>query len=331
MISERQRPLGLEFRVLDRKACLALVPALAPRIDLLAGGIHFEGEEGGDLLQVLRTSRRLGATGAADFARPTIEPWRSTATGSRASAPIRDTLSADAYVLALGADSPLLMRPLGVRLPIIPVKGYSITVPRAPFPDAPAIPVVDELRKFGMMPLPGRLRLSGLAEIAGYDTVPDERRFAAFVAGFTGLFPQLRKCSGCRRRPQTLRGEAFNDLVEISNAASSQKVSLGSGGDDRLRRGDELAFGERLQPGEHVLMAGEGAAGVRLGKAVADDLNLQPVRGEGASIRVAAISASLFRLRAATSLRRCARLVGERYVEGGRAHPGSMLRFRTPS
>ncbi len=49
VISERQRPLGLEFRVLDRKAaCLALVPALTPRIDSLAGGIHFEGEEGGD-------------------------------------------------------------------------------------------------------------------------------------------------------------------------------------------------------------------------------------------------------------------------------------------
>jgi D-amino-acid dehydrogenase len=86
------------------------------------------------------------------------------------------------------------MRPLGVRLPIIPVKGYSITVPKAPFPDAPAIPVLDEMRKFGMMPLPDRLRMTGLAEIAGYDTLPEARRFAAFVAGFTGLFPQLRAC-----------------------------------------------------------------------------------------------------------------------------------------
>ena len=81
-------------------------------------------------------------------------------------------------MLALGADSPLLMRPLGVRLPIIPVKGYSITVPKAPFPDAPTIPVLDELRKFGMMPLPDRLRMTGLAEIAGYDTVPEQRRCA---------------------------------------------------------------------------------------------------------------------------------------------------------
>ena len=62
-----------------------------------------------------------------------------TARGSPASAPSGAGFDADAYVLALGADSPLLMRPLGVRLPIIPVKGYSITVPKAPFPEAPTI------------------------------------------------------------------------------------------------------------------------------------------------------------------------------------------------
>jgi D-amino-acid dehydrogenase len=94
------------------------------------------------------------------------------------------------------------MRPLGVRLPIIPVKGYSITVPKAPFPEPPAIPVLDELRKFGMMPLPDRLRMSGLAEIAGYDTVPEERRTKAFVAGFTGLFPQLQKCLQAAGHPR---------------------------------------------------------------------------------------------------------------------------------
>jgi D-amino-acid dehydrogenase len=95
---------------------------------------------------------------------------------------------------SLGAESPLLMRALGVRLPIIPVKGYSITVPRSPFPDAPTLPILDELRKFGMSPLGDRLRMSGLAEIAGYDTIPRKRRFQAFVAGFTSLFPQLQKC-----------------------------------------------------------------------------------------------------------------------------------------
>jgi D-amino-acid dehydrogenase len=193
--SERQQPLGLEFRVLDRKGCLDLVPALAPRIATLAGGIHFEAEEGGDCFKftegLAAWCRGRGAEFRLDTTLKALDTDGARITGIRTS---HGALSADAYVLALGADSPLLMRPLGVRLPIIPVKGYSITVPKAPFPQAPAIPVLDEMRKFGLMPLPERLRMSGLAEIAGYDTEPRERRFRAFVAGFTGLFPQLQKC-----------------------------------------------------------------------------------------------------------------------------------------
>jgi D-amino-acid dehydrogenase len=194
-ISERQRPLGLVFRVLDRKSCLKLVPALAPRIDTVAGGIHFEGEEGGDCFKFTEAlaawCRARDAEFRFDTAVRALEADGLRLTGIRTDDGV---LSADAYVLALGADSPLLMRPLGVRLPIIPVKGYSITVPKGPFPEAPTIPVLDEMRKFGMMPLPGRLRMSGLAEIAGYDTAPEARRLRAFVAGFTGLFPQLTKC-----------------------------------------------------------------------------------------------------------------------------------------
>ena len=194
-VSERQRPLGLAFRVLDRKDCLDLVPALAPRIDALAGGIHFVDEEGGDCFKftegLAAWCREHGAVLGLDTTVERLEADGAQITGVRTD---RGAFVADAYVLALGADSPLVMRPLGVRLPVIPVKGYSITVPRAPFPDAPLIPVVDEMRKFGMMPLPGRLRMSGLAEIAGYDTAPEPRRTRAFIAGFTGLFPQLHKC-----------------------------------------------------------------------------------------------------------------------------------------
>jgi D-amino-acid dehydrogenase len=224
--SERQRPFGLDFHILDRRACLALVPALAPRIDSLAGGLHFEGEEGGDCFKFCENLAAWSIERGAEFRFGTrveaLETDGARITGIRTD---RAHLSADAYVLALGADSPLLMRSLGVRLPIIPVKGYSITVPRAPFPDAPAIPVVDELRKFGMMPLPGRLRMSGLAEIAGYDTTPEERRFRAFVAGFTGLFPQLQKCLDaagelkpfCCLRPVTPQGPPILGRSRFSN------------------------------------------------------------------------------------------------------------------
>ena len=134
-MSERQRPLGLAFRVLDRKGCLDLVPALAPRIDALAGGLHFIDEEGGDCFKftegLAAWCRDRGAVLGFDTTVERLEADGARITGVRTD---RGAFVADAYVLALGADSPLPMRPLGVRLPIIPVKGYSITVPRAPFP-----------------------------------------------------------------------------------------------------------------------------------------------------------------------------------------------------
>jgi D-amino-acid dehydrogenase len=214
-VSERQQPLGLGFRVLDPQGCLDLVPALQPRIATLAGGIHFDDEEGGDCFKFAEGLAAWCRERGADFRFGTrieaLEADGARITGIRTD---RGALNADCYVLALGADSPLLVRPLGIRLPIIPVKGYSITVPKAPFPDAPTIPVLDEMRKFGMMPLPDRLRMSGLAEIAGYDTVPDARRTQAFIAGFTGLFPQLQACLDapgglrpfCCLRPVTPQG-----------------------------------------------------------------------------------------------------------------------------
>jgi D-amino-acid dehydrogenase len=225
-ISEKQRPLGLQYRVLDRKGCLDLVPALAPRLHTLAGGIHFEAEEGGDCFKftaaLAEWCRERGVEFRFDTGIEALEAEGARITGVRTD---RAALDADAYVLALGADSPLLMQPLGVRLPIIPVKGYSITVPKAPFPDAPAIPVLDEMRKFGMMPLPDRLRMSGLAEIAGYDTVPQPTRTKAFIAGFTGLFPQLQACLEalgevrpfCCLRPVTPHGPPILGRARFAN------------------------------------------------------------------------------------------------------------------
>ena len=194
-VSAKQRPLGLAFRVLDRNGCLRLVPALAPRLDTVAGGIHFEEEEGGDCFKFTEALAAWCRERGAEFRFETrVEALETDGTRISGVRTDRGAFGADAYVLALGADSPLLVRALGMRLPIIPVKGYSVTVPKDPFPQPPTLPVLDEMRKFGMMPLPDRLRLSGLAEIAGYDTEPEERRFRAFVAGFTGLFPQLARC-----------------------------------------------------------------------------------------------------------------------------------------
>src|SRR6185295_1293964 len=191
--SERQRPFGLDFRPLDRQQILALVPALAPRIEQLVGAIHYPDEEGGDCYAfACGLADWCGRQGATLLYNRRVIGLEADGDRIAAIRTDQDRLAADAYVLAAGAEAPLLMRPLGCRLPIIPVKGYSLTLPRSAWPEAPALPVLDERRKFGYAPLGAdRLRLSGFAEIAGYDTTPQPRRTAAFLRAFTGLFPQL--------------------------------------------------------------------------------------------------------------------------------------------
>lgn len=191
--SETQRSLGLRYRALDPRECVALAPALAPRADSLSGGIHYPDEENGDCFAFARgIADWCRARGGRFIFSSTVGGFEREGERIAAVATTTGRLTADAFVLAAGAEAPRLMAPLGVRLPIIPVKGYSLTLPRALWPDAPDLPVLDEMRKFGYAPLGSdRLRLTGFAEIAGYDTAPRPRRTEAFVRAFTGLFPQL--------------------------------------------------------------------------------------------------------------------------------------------
>src|SRR3970282_2187724 len=99
----------------------------------------------------------------------------------------------DAYVVSPGSYSPLLLRPLGIRIPVYPLKGYSITLPLGPAeaPAAPSVSLTDEAVKLVISRLRGRLRIRGTAELAGYDTSVNEVRCAAILRRVRQLFPQL--------------------------------------------------------------------------------------------------------------------------------------------
>ncbi|MCB1807557.1 MAG: FAD-dependent oxidoreductase, partial [Candidatus Competibacteraceae bacterium] len=96
----------------------------------------------------------------------------------------------DAYVMALGSYSPLLLRPLGIRIPVYPVKGYSITVPVVDSAAAPVSTVMDETHKVALTRLGDRIRVAGMAEISGYDLSlrPKQRRTLEFVV--RDLYPR---------------------------------------------------------------------------------------------------------------------------------------------
>ena len=94
-------------------------------------------------------------------------------------------LQADAYVAALGSWTPRLLRPLGMAVPVYPVKGYSITVPVVDVDGAPVSTVMDESYKVAITRLGDRIRVGGTAEISGYSKSLDAARRAVFQPAST--------------------------------------------------------------------------------------------------------------------------------------------------
>jgi len=127
-------------------------------------------------------------------------------------------------VVALGSFTPPMLRKLGIGAPIYPVKGVSITFPRNLWNDAPRMPVIDDAHLFGLVPIGDRLRVSGSAEIARYDTTPSPVRGQAVVDNVLRTFPEFAQCYDrdtakwwAGLRPVTPSGVAYMGRTPLRN------------------------------------------------------------------------------------------------------------------
>jgi D-amino-acid dehydrogenase len=190
-LAERLRDWGCESRVVDRAECIGVEPALAARGSDLVGGIHTPGDASGDahlfterLAEVCQgrgVTFRYGETVLA------LERDADRVTGIRTGSAVH---RGDSYVAALGCRSARILRPLGIRLPVYPVKGYSITVPVEDGAPAPDVSLIDEEHKVVYSRLGDRLRAAGTAHLAGYDDSIDPVRAAALLAIARRQFPE---------------------------------------------------------------------------------------------------------------------------------------------
>ena len=119
-------------------------------------------------------------------------------------------LRADAYVLAMGSLSPLLAAPLGIRLPIYPAKGYSVTMPVKDASMAHQVSLTDDEYKLVFSRLGDRLRIAGTAELNGYDRDLNRVRCEAIVRRTEAALPRRRR----RRAGAVLDRAAAGHAVE---------------------------------------------------------------------------------------------------------------------
>jgi len=181
---------GVPFEVLDRAGCIAAEPGLANARDTLVGGLRLPNDETGDCFMFTTALAKLAAELGVGFQYETAVTGLRTEAGRVVGvATSRGEVKADAYLVALGSYSPALVKPLGMRLPVYPVKGYSITVPIADAERAPVSTLLDESYKIAITRLGDRIRVGGMAEISGYtnDLRPERRRTLEHSLG--SLFP----------------------------------------------------------------------------------------------------------------------------------------------
>lgn len=161
---------GIPYEVIDAAGARQLEPALAPIEAQLAGGLYFPGDESGDAHQFCRRlAEALSAAGAEFLYETPILNVRTRRPTGIALETSRGELGGDAVVLALGSYTPALAKRLGLRVPVVPAKGYSITLPVADWSDPPVMPVIDDHLHAAVCPLGSRLRVAGTAEFAGHD------------------------------------------------------------------------------------------------------------------------------------------------------------------
>lgn len=194
---DAMRSRGLDVAAKSTAECVAIEPTLADARELIAGGTYTPSDESGDARLFTAVLAAHAAQAGVRFRYDTAvelidaEGDRVASIGIRNDDGSDERLRADAYVVALGSYSPLLLKPLGLTIPVYPVKGYSITIPLRPDDPAPSVSLTDESHKIVISRLGQRLRVAGTAELNGYNTELNAARIDALVVRAAALFPRI--------------------------------------------------------------------------------------------------------------------------------------------
>ena len=196
--------LGVPFEHLDPDGCARVEPALALVKDQLLGGLRLPHDETGDCQLFTRNLAAEAKKLGVKFRQNVSIDRLITQNNKLASVDIttevgtetihydqqKERLEADHFVVALGSYSRQLMQGLGLQIPVYPVKGYSLTVPIIDAAYAPISTVMDETYKVAITRFDNRIRVGGMAELAGFDLSLNPRRRETLEMVLASLFPK---------------------------------------------------------------------------------------------------------------------------------------------
>ncbi|NPC57807.1 D-amino acid dehydrogenase [Caenimonas soli] len=181
---------GVPFELLTRDQLAEVEPALAQARDRLIGGLRLPKDETGDCYlftnELAGIARRMGVEFCFNQTVEAVATEGDRVTGVRVDGRL---LRADRYVMAFGSYSRRTLAPLGLDLPVYPVKGYSLTVPLVDPALAPQSTILDETYKIAITRFDNRIRVGGMAELGGFDLRLNPHRRATLEMVVKDLFP----------------------------------------------------------------------------------------------------------------------------------------------
>lgn len=190
-VAARVQPGGAE-QALSHDECVSLEPALADTEATLAGGIFTAGEAVADchaFCQQLH-ARLLAHEGFRGRLATTVEGFELTPAGAvRALRTSQGEVAADDFIVAAGLQSRALVAGLGIRLPLYPLKGYSLTAPIEAAHRPPEVSVTDFERKILYARIGSELRVAAMADLVGDDLSLNAERLASLNRSVRATFP----------------------------------------------------------------------------------------------------------------------------------------------
>ena len=191
IMSDSIQQAGIRLQILNADDVIGKEPALSEIHNAIVGGIFFPDDESGDAYKYCLALTKLAKDNGVRFMYDTAVN-NLIAKGKQimmldSSA---GSIEGDIFIMAAGSYSSLLAKVIGLSLPIRPVKGYSITVTPQGWKVLPSIPVIDEFQHIAITPLGSKIRISGTAELAGYNNSISDKRTGNIYRFFREIYPK---------------------------------------------------------------------------------------------------------------------------------------------
>ncbi|CUI78018.1 Sarcosine oxidase subunit beta [Achromobacter xylosoxidans] len=182
--------VGVPYELLDRNRLVTAEPALARSLHKLAGGLRLPNDETGDCRLFTTRLAEMATALGVEFRYNQSVTGLNTAGGQVTGVRVgNEVLTADRYVAAFGSYTRGFLEPLGLDLPVYPVKGYSLTIPMKDEAAAPVSTILDETYKIAVTRFDDRIRVGGMAELSGFDLRLKDARRKTLELVVNDLFP----------------------------------------------------------------------------------------------------------------------------------------------